>query len=242
MFNIQVCIAINYYLIPFNKPFRMKHYTPISIIIADDHEIFRDGFRSMVKKFPELKIIGEAENGKDLVKLALQLNPDVILTDIKMPGMDGVEATRELVAAKPGISIIALSMFDEDNLIIDMLEAGAKGYLLKNANKEEIMEAIRAVSKDKNYYCKNTSEKLLQLIAKSKFNPYKKITKPQFSEKEITVIGLVCDQYSNKEIAEKLNLSIRTIEGYRERIEEKMDVHNTAGIVVYAIKNGIYKI
>ncbi len=220
----------------------MKHYTPISILIADDHEIFRDGFRTMVKKFPELKLIGEAENGRDLVTLAQQLNPDVILTDIKMPKMDGVEATRELVGSKPGINIIALSMFDEDNLIIDMLEAGAKGYLLKNANKEEIIQAIRAVNNDKNYYCKNTSEKLLQLIAKSKFNPYKKLVKPHFSEKEITVIGLVCDQYSNKEIAEKLNLSIRTIEGYRERIEEKMEVHNTAGIVVYAIKNGIYKI
>ena len=220
----------------------MKHYTPISILIADDHEIFRDGFRTMVKKFPELKLIGEAENGRDLVTLAQQLNPDVILTDIKMPKMDGVEATRELVGNKPGINIIALSMFDEDNLIIDMLEAGAKGYLLKNANKEEIIQAIRAVNNDKNYYCKNTSEKLLQLIAKSKFNPYKKLVKPHFSEKEITVIGLVCDQYSNKEIAEKLNLSIRTIEGYRERIEEKMEVHNTAGIVVYAIKNGIYKI
>lgn len=220
----------------------MKHYMPISILIADDHEIFRDGFRTMVKKFPELKLIGEAENGRNLVTLAQQLNPDVILTDIKMPKMDGVEATRELVSSKPGINIIALSMFDEDNLIIDMLEAGAKGYLLKNANKEEIIQAIRAVNNNNNYYCKNTSEKLLQLIAKSKFNPYKKLVKPRFSEKEIAIIGLVCDQHSNKEIAEKMNLSIRTIEGHRERIEEKMDVHNTAGIVVYAIKNGIYKI
>jgi DNA-binding NarL/FixJ family response regulator len=220
----------------------MKQYTPITILIADDHEIFRDGFRSMVRKFPEMKLIGEAENGKDLVTLAQKLNPDVILTDIKMPKMDGVEATRALVSSKPGISIIALSMFDEDNLILDMLEAGAKGYLLKNANKEEIIDAIRTVNKDKVYYCKSTSKKLMQLIAKSKFNPFNKVSKPDFSEREIAIIGLVCDQLSNKEIAEKLNLSIRTIEGYREKIEEKMDVHNTAGIVVYAIKNGIYKI
>lgn len=220
----------------------MKQYVPINILIADDHEIFRDGFRAMAKKFPELKIVGEADNGKDLVIMALKLNPDVILTDIKMPIMDGVQATRELLKSKPGINIIALSMFDEDNLIIDMLEAGAKGYLLKNANKEEIIDAIRSVNKDKTYYCKNTSEKLLQLIAKSKFNPYKNRQKTDFSEREIEIIKLICDQYSNKAIAEKLSLSIRTIEGYRERIEEKMDVHNTAGIVVYAIKNGIYKI
>ena len=218
-----------------------RNYTPITIIIADDHEIFRDGFRVMVKKFPDIKLIGEAENGKDLIDLAEKLKPDVILTDIKMPKMDGIEATRQLVKIA-NANIIALSMFDEDNLIIDMLEAGAKGYLLKNADKNEIIEAIKTVNREKTYYCKTTSAKLLQMIAKSKFNPYKKIPKPQFTERELEVIRLICDQLSNKEIAEKLNLSIRTIEGHREKILEKMDVHNTAGIVVYAIKTSIYQI
>jgi DNA-binding NarL/FixJ family response regulator len=217
-------------------------YSPISLVIADDHEIFRDGFRAMAKKFPEVKLIGEAENGKELVHLAERLRPDVVLTDIKMPGMDGIEATRELLKLKPLIPVIALSMFDEDNLIIDMLEAGAKGYLLKNAHKDEIIEAIKAVNQGKTYYCKHTSAKLLQMIAKSEFNPYKKTPKPQFNEREIEVIRLICDQFSNKEIAEKLSLSIRTIEGYREKILEKMEVHNTAGIVVFAIKTSIYKI
>ena len=220
----------------------LNDYTPITLVIADDHEIFRDGFRAMAKKFPEVKLIGEAENGKELIDLVEELRPDVVLTDIKMPGMDGIEATRQLVHNKTNIKIIALSMFDEDHLIIDMLEAGAKGYLLKNANKNEIIEAIKAVSQDKTYYCKHTSAKLLQMIAKSKFNPYKKTPKPQFSEREVEVIKMICDQFSNKEIAEKLNLSIRTIEGYREKILEKMEVHNTAGIVVYAIKTSIYQI
>lgn len=219
-----------------------KAYSPVTLVIADDHEIFREGFRAMAKKFPEVKVIGEAENGKELVHLAERLKPDVVLTDIKMPEMDGIEATRQLLKLKPLIPVIALSMFDEDNLIVDMLEAGAKGYLLKNAHKDEIIEAIKAVSQGKTYYCKHTSAKLLQMIAKSKFNPYKKIPKPQFNEREIEVIRLICDQFSNKEIAEKLNLSIRTIEGYREKIVEKMEVHNTAGIVVFAIKTSIYKI
>lgn len=219
-----------------------RNYTPISIVIADDHEIFRDGFRVMIKKFPDIKLIGEAENGRDLIDLVNELNPDVILTDIKMPKMDGIEATRYLVKSRTSANIIALSMFDEDNLIIDMLEAGAKGYLLKNADKNEIIEAIKTVNREKTYYCKATSAKLLQLIAKSKFNPYKKTPKPQFTERELEVIGLICDQLSNKEIAEKLNLSIRTIEGHREKILEKMDVHNTAGIVIYAIKTSIYQI
>ena len=219
-----------------------KNYVPINIVIADDHEIFRDGFRAMTKKFPEVNLIGEAENGRDLIELIEKTKPDVVLTDIKMPKMDGIEATRQLIKSKANVNIIALSMFDEDNLIVDMLEAGAKGYLIKNANKEEIIEAIKTVNRGKTYYCKDTSAKLLHMISNSKFNPYKKTPKPQFTERELEVIKLICDQLSNKEIAERLNLSIRTIEGYREKILEKMDVHNTAGIVVYAIKTSIYQI
>jgi|SRR6185436_5896703 len=219
-----------------------KNYTPINIVIADDHEIFRDGFRVLIKKFQEIKLVGEAENGKELIEIVEKLKPDVVLTDIKMPKMDGIEATQYLTRTDSAINIIALSMFDEDNLIIDMLEAGAKGYLLKNADKQEIIEAITTVNKGKTYYCKSTSAKLMQMIARSKFNPYKKSQKAQFKEKELEVIRLICDQHSTKEIGDKLNLSTRTIEGYRERILEKMDVHNTAGIVVYAIKAGIYKI
>ena len=220
----------------------MKTYSQISIVIADDHEIFRDGFRIMSKKYPEIVLTGEAANGKELIELVEEYQPDVILTDIKMPKMDGIEATKRLISKNPECKIIALSMFDEDNLIIDILEAGAKGYLLKNSNKEEIIAAIRQVYNGQTYYCKHTSAKLIQMIAKSKFNPYKKTPKPQFSEKEIEIIKLICDQFSNKEIASKLSLSVRTIEGYREKIQEKTNARNTAGIVVYAIKNGIHEI
>jgi DNA-binding NarL/FixJ family response regulator len=218
----------------------IKKNFPITVVIADDHEIFRDGFKAMAKKFPEIKVIGEAQHGQELIEVVEKLNPDVILTDIKMPKMDGIEATRYL--AKLKMNVIALSMFDEDNLIMDMLEAGAKGYLLKNADKKEIIQAILTVHKGKNFYCKDTSDKLLKMIAKSNFNPYTKIKRPQFKDRELEVIRLICDQLSTKEIGEKLNLSARTIEGYREKILEKMEVHNTAGIVVYAIKAGIYEI
>jgi DNA-binding NarL/FixJ family response regulator len=220
----------------------MKTFVQVSVIIADDHEIFRDGFRIMAKKYPEINLVGEAENGIELIQLVEELKPDVILTDIKMPKMDGIEATKLLLKKFPDCNIIALSMFDEDNLIIDMLEAGAKGYLLKNSNKEEIVEAIKMVNNDQNYYCKHTSAKLVKMIASSKYNPNKKSPKPQFSEKEIEIIKLICEQFSNKEIASKLHLSVRTIEGYREKIQEKMSARNTAGIVINAIQNGIHKI
>jgi DNA-binding NarL/FixJ family response regulator len=217
-------------------------YSPIRVVLADDHEIFRDGFRIMLKKQNEIELTGEAENGLELIKLVDEIQPDVIITDIKMPKLDGVGATKTLHQKYPHIGIIALSMFEDDTLIVDMLEAGAKGYLLKNATKLEIFDAIKTVNNQGAYYCHNTSARLALLIAKSRFNPYKKTTGPVFNDREIDLIRFICREFSNKEIASKMNFSVRTIEGYRDKIQEKMGVKNTAGIVIYAIKNGIYKI
>ena len=219
-----------------------NYYLPIRVILADDHEIFRDGFQIMLKKQNDVELIAEAENGRELIELTTTLNPDVVITDIKMPIMDGIEATKTLVQRFPEIGVIALSMFDEDNLVVDMLEAGAKGYLIKNASKNEILDAIRIVHDNGTYYCHHTSNKLAQMIAKSKFNPYKKVKSIEFTSREIEIIKLICAEHSNKEMAGELNLSVRTVEGYRDRILEKMDVRNTAGIVVYAIKHGIFKV
>lgn len=217
-------------------------YAPIRVVIADDHEVFREGFNSMLRKQKEIELVGEAENGSVLLELAGSLQPDVIVTDIKMPVMDGVEATRILADKFPAIHVIALSMFDDDDLIIDMLEAGAKGYLIKNAHKSEIMDAIKTVYNEQPYYCNHTTHKLAQLIAKSKFNPFKKKIRPEFTAKELEVIKLICSGMSNKEGAVHLNLSVRTVEGHRETIYEKISTKNTAGIVVYAIKHRIYKV
>jgi DNA-binding NarL/FixJ family response regulator len=218
-----------------------KIYLPIRIILADDHEIFRDGFNIMISKQNEIELIGEAGNGRELLQITKALQPDIIITDIKMPLMDGIEATKILSAEFPGIGVIALSMFDEDNLVVDMLEAGAKGYLIKNAPKHEILEAVRTVYNQGTYYCHHTSNRLAQMIAKSKFNPYKKKNKIHFTERETDIIKLICAELSSKEMANQLNVSARTIEGHRDNILKKIDAKNLAGIVVYAIKNGIYK-
>ena len=219
----------------------MKTVADIKLMIADDHEIFRDGFKLMLTKFPEIILVGEAANGKELVGLVNELKPDVVITDIKMPVMDGIEATKKIIEQFPDMGIIGLSMFDEDDLIIDMLEAGAKGYLLKNAGKEQIIEAVKTVYNNDPYYCKTTSHKLTNMIARSRFNPYKKTAKVEFSERETEIIDLVCREMTNKEIADKLFLSVRTVEGHRLKILEKMNVKNTVGLVVYAMKNGIVK-
>jgi DNA-binding NarL/FixJ family response regulator len=132
-------------------------------------------------------------------------------------------------------------MFDEEDLIIDMLEAGAKGYLLKNADKHEIVEAVKCVYSQEPYYCRHTSNKLAQMVAKSKFNPYKQNAKPEFNERENEIIADICNGLTSKQIAEKIFLSVRTVEGLRMKIMEKMEVKNTAGIIIYAIKHGLFK-
>jgi DNA-binding NarL/FixJ family response regulator len=216
-------------------------YQHIRVLIADDQELIRAGFQTLLRRQPEIEFVGEAENGRELLELAATLKPDIIFMDIKMPLLDGIEATRILSGRQPETGIIALTLYDDDNLIVDMLEAGAKGYLVKNAAKQEIIDAIHTVYESGNYYCRHTNSKLTQLIAKSKFNPHKKNKTVEFTQREKEVIDLICREFSNKEIAAKMGLSVRTIEGYRERIQEKMEVHSTAGLVVYAIKKGLFK-
>ncbi|HEX2845610.1 MAG TPA: response regulator transcription factor [Chitinophagaceae bacterium] len=218
----------------------MKLHGTIKVIIADDHEIFRDGLKLMLQKQPDIQLLAEAEDGKELIEKTEQLRPDVVITDVKMPRMDGASATRYLTEHHPHIGIIALTMFDEEEQIIEMLESGAKGYLLKNADKNEIKEAIQSVYDQTPYYCKHTSHRLAQLVAKSKFNPYRQKPKLEFTEREKEIITHICEGITNKEIAEKIFLSVRTVEGLRMKIMEKMNVKNTAGIIIYAIKNGHY--
>jgi DNA-binding NarL/FixJ family response regulator len=211
----------------------------IRLIIADDHEIFRDGLALMLSRQKDIILLGQAANGKELAELTGQHQPDVIITDIKMPVMDGIQASKLILKNQPDVKIIALSMFDEETLIVDMLEAGAKGYLLKNADKQEILDAIETVYEDKTYYCHHTSARLTNMIVKSNFNPYKKKEPVSFNEREIEIIKLICQQNSSKEISDKLYLSSRTVEGYRTKILEKMNARNTVGVVVYALKHNL---
>lgn len=219
-----------------------KSPAAIRIVIADDHELFRDGFGVMIKKQPQVELVAEAENGEELLQAVYDYQPDVVITDIRMPKMDGIAVMQHMKKDFPHIGVIALTNFDEEALIVDMLEAGAKGYLLKSAHKEEIVEAVTTVYGHKTYYCNHTNTKLAQLIARSSFNPYRKPKRVSFNEREQQIITLICEQYTNKEIADRLYLSKRTVETHREHILEKMEVKNTAGVVVYAIRNGLYKL
>lgn len=214
-------------------------YARIKIAIADDHEIFREGFKLLLRDQSEAALVGEAENGRELLKIVEETKPDVVIVDIKMPVLDGVDACKVIRKKFPDVQVIALSMFNEDSLIVDMLEAGAKGYLLKNTNKQELLTAVRAVYEGNTYYCSATSEKLTRMIADSKFNPYRNQPIVRFTPRELDIIKLMCQQYTSKEIASKLDLSIRTVESHREKLQEKTGAKNAIGIVIYAIKHDL---
>src|ERR1700761_4115915 len=167
--------------------------TDIRIAIADDHEIFLDGLALMLSRHQGFTVCGRASNGQTLIDIVDREQPDVVVTDIRMPVVDGIQSTRHIVANHPEIKVIALSMFDEENLVVEMLEAGAKGYLLKNAHKDEIIEAITSVYQHKNYYCSKTSYLLASMIVRSKVGPP---PQPQITlnDREKLIIQMICQQ------------------------------------------------
>jgi DNA-binding NarL/FixJ family response regulator len=219
----------------------MKLYIPVRMILADDHELFRDGFIAMLKKEPDIEIVGEAKDADELIKLTRELKPDVIVTDILMPpGMNGIEATKKILTEFPEIGIIALSMFNDENLLSQMIEAGAKGYLLKNAHKDEIIEAVKTVYRGHNYYCKSTTIKLTKILTNDTFFREGQNRKTLFSEKERAIIVMICKGFSSQKMADELHRSIRTIESHRKNICRKINAKNVADIINYAIKHKIY--
>ena len=210
----------------------------IQVIIADDHELIIDGLTMTLGQIPEVELLGEASNGEQLVRLTRKTKPDVIITDVKMPVMDGIQATKQIKSEFPHIGIIALSSYDEEHLISDMLAAGAKGYLLKTAHKSEIYKAIQTVFKNQNYYCRETNARLSEMVVNKGHHPSKDC-KEKFSERERQVISLICKGLTSPQIAEQLNLKRRTVERYRDSIMEKMDVHNSAGVVAFALNHRV---
>jgi len=213
----------------------------ISYIIADDHKIFRQGLRLVLSDEPALNFVAEAENGEELLQIMKGNKTDVVLLDLKMPVMDGLAATREIRARYPEVKILILTMHDEEHMILHMLEAGANGYLLKNADPAEIKKAIQAVSESSFYFNDMVSSTMLKnIIQKNMAAPNFKPS-PELDEREIKILQMICAEHTSAEIGEKVFLSARTVEGLRAGIMEKVGVRNIAGLVMYAVKNGIVK-
>lgn len=217
----------------------MSHKEPITIVVADDHSFFRTGLVQVLHHVPYYRVVAEVEDGESLIEQANALNPDLMIVDIGMPKLDGIAATRILKKSGLKGDIIGLSMHTEEQIILEMLQAGALGYLEKNISKEELYKAIETVVHDKRlYFPASTSERLLHLMTESGFQPYPP-AKIIFTPRELEVIGLTCADFTNKEIAAQLDLSKRTIETHKVRIMERMQVKSVAGLVAYAYTHGL---
>ncbi len=211
----------------------------INLAIADDHKIFREGLKATLEDYTDLNIMFEAGNGIELVKQLASKSPDVVLMDIKMPEMDGMQATTYIHENFNQVKVLALSMYNEDKYILDMMKAGACGYLLKNAEPKEIVDAIMTVYKKGYYFNEHLSITLVKQLMEKSIVHTKGKEDTELNEREIEVLKLICQEKMNVEIADKLFLSVRTVEGYRTKLFEKTGSKNIVGLVIYAIKKGI---
>ncbi len=211
----------------------------IKYLIADDHTVFRQGLRLVLGDDPKLELMGEAADGLQVLECLKFEQPDIILMDLKMPGMDGIEATRQVREKYPAVKVLILTMHDDEQLILHLLEAGAGGYLIKNADAEEIKLAIHACVENGYYFSDHVSNVMLRtLVHKNKANPSFR-AEAQLNEREKDVLQHICEGLTAVEIGKKIFLSHRTIEGIKASLLEKTGARNTAGLVMYAVKQGI---
>lgn len=214
----------------------------ISILIVDDHALVRDGIIAMLKNEDDIHIIGEAVDGEEAVAKNNELNPDIIIMDIMMPKFNGLEAAKMIKAQHPNSKIIFLSMEVKEDFISEAIKAGASGYIPKDSNKVILINAIRSVFKGEKYFHSMVSELIFnQFYEKSIGNEKAKKTYSagKISNREVEVLKLIASGFSNSQIAEKLFISVRTVDAHRNHIMQKLELNNTAELVKYAIKNDI---
>jgi DNA-binding NarL/FixJ family response regulator len=211
----------------------------ITILIVEDHTIVREGFRRMLELEADLEVIGEAQDGRQAVEMAKKLHPDVILMDVAMPMLNGLEATRQIIKALPATKVLILSAHGDFAYVSDAMESGAAGFLLKQSSAHELYRAIRDAHQGKTFFSPSISKRLDQLDSQShnRIGMIKKTTELTTRERE--VLQLVAEGNANKQTAAELGIRTKTVEKYRGRLMQKLDIHNTAGLTRYAIGAGV---
>lgn len=206
----------------------------MEILLVDDHTLFRNGLKMLLDTLPGYEVTGEASNGKEFLELIQKHDYDIVFLDIEMPEIGGIEAAGKAIELKPDLKIITLSMYGDEEYYDQMVDAGAKGFLLKNTNLQEVKSAIDTVMNGGNYF----SQELMQsLLRNYKLVKEAKESEVELSEREIEILLLICSGLSNQEIGDQLFISKRTVEKHRANILVKSNCKNTAGLVMYAIKN-----
>jgi len=213
----------------------------ISVLLADDHRIVREGFRSLLRTDKGIEVVGEAETGRAAVEMTKQLRPDVIVMDIAMPLLNGMEATRQILDTAPTTKVLILSAYSRDDYVTRVVSAGASGYLLKQSSVALLAKAIQILAKGEVFFDPAISARLnsVQPPSKNGVVPAKQKIKKSLSSREEEILQLVAEGASNKQIASILTLSIKTVEKHRQRLMNKLKIHNTAGLTRYALTNGV---
>ncbi len=207
----------------------------ITVLLAEDHTIVREGFRKMLELEGDLEVVGEAQDGRQAVALAKALRPAVVLMDIAMPRLNGLEATRQVLKAAPATKVLMLSAHSDDAYVQSATESGAVGFLLKQTSAHDVCRAIREVARGKTFFSPTVSRRLDRLHPQS---PLKKKA-VQLTSREMEVLQLIAEGKANKETAAELGIGMKTVEKHREHLMEKLDIHDTAGLTRYAISAGI---
>ena len=223
----------------------------LTVAIVDDHPLFRKGFKNLLESIPEIDSVIEAENGVEMLEKLQTHKPDIVLTDIKMPEMDGKELTDFIKKHYPEIKVIVVSMFDDEDIIVDIVKRGANAFLSKQSTTEEVQNAIQTVVNNDYYFNEMVSAALVKGIVSQKKeseNSSKNDNKDRendingFTDKELKVLKLLCKEYTNKEIAEALDLSPKTIEGYKSSLLEKTGAKSSVGLALFAVRNGLIRL
>lgn len=212
---------------------------PINIAIVDDHTFLREGLISLLKEIDEIQVLFDVSNGKEMLEKLKTHKPDIILLDIEMPVMNGKEALERLRIKHSKIKILMISQYFNDDFIIEYIRNGACGFLPKNSSIDKIVNALFSVQSSGSYYDNKVSEAMATLLKKIPLAPENKYLDIAFTKQEITVIKLICSKKTNPEIADELNISVRTVEGHRYNISKKTNTNNTIELIEYASKNGL---
>jgi DNA-binding NarL/FixJ family response regulator len=211
----------------------------IRILLADDHTVVRDGLRALVEKQPDMSVIGEAADGRDTIRLAEEQSPDVVIMDIAMPNMNGIEATRRIIASKPQTAVLILSMHQDESYVLRSLKAGARGYLLKDSVRSDVIEAIRAVVQGRSFLTRKVSRILQEDYVREMERRGVEDSYDLLTDREREVLQLVAEGRTNKEVASMLNISLTTVETHRTHILQKLNLHSIPELILYAVRKGI---
>jgi len=211
----------------------------IRLLLADDHAVVRSGLRLLLEAQPDMVIIGEAENGRDAISRTVELKPDVVLMDVEMPGMNGIEATRQIKSRCQETAVLALTMYEDDQYFFEMLRAGASGYVPKRAAPDELASAIRAVSRGEVFLYPSLAGRLVQDYLVRRDGESQEPTADDLTPREQEVLTLIAQGLSNGEIAEQLVISAKTVDRHRENIMRKLNLHNRVDLVKYALRKGL---